>query len=77
MEKEYLYNSSLIPSNIKINNEFIFGKEKIIIAEPCTFANHEEAYSIAKELKKLGIKFFRTGAYKGRTNSYIISRFAR
>lgn len=31
MEKEYLYNSSHIPSNIKINNEFIFGKEKIII----------------------------------------------
>ena len=58
MEKECLYNSSHISSNIKINNEFIFGKEKIIIAGPCIFANYEEAYSIAKELKKLGINFF-------------------
>lgn len=58
MEKEYLYNSSYIPNNIQINNEIIGSKEKIIIAGPCTFASYEEAYSIAKELKKLGIKFF-------------------
>lgn len=70
MEKEYLYNSSYIPNNIQINNEIIGSKEKIIIAGPCTFASYEEAYSIAKELKKLGIKFFRAGVYKGRTNPY-------
>ena len=70
MEKDYLYNSLHKHNKIKINNKIICGKEKTIIAGPCTFASYEEAYSIAKELKKLGIKFFRAGAYKGRTNPY-------
>ncbi len=52
MEKDYLYNSSYIPTIIEVNNEIICGKEKTIIAGPCTFASYEEAYSIAKELKK-------------------------
>ena len=63
MQNDYLYN------NIEFNDEII-GKEKIIIAGPCTFASYEEVYSIAKELKKIGIKYFRAGAYKGRTNPY-------
>lgn len=70
MKKEYLYNSSYVPDSIQINNEFIGDKERCIIAGPCTFASYEEVYSIAKELKKIGIKFFRAGAYKGRTNPY-------
>lgn len=62
MKEEYLYNSN------NINN--IFGNEKVIIAGPCTFGSYEEAYNIAKELKKLGIKYFRAGAYKARTSPY-------
>lgn len=62
METDYLYNS------IDVKNDFI--DEKIIIAGPCTFSSYEEVYSIAKKLKKIGIKYFRAGAYKGRTNPY-------
>lgn len=62
METNFLYNS------IEINNDFI--ESKNIIAGPCTFSSYEEVYSIAKELKSLGIKYFRAGAYKSRTNPY-------
>lgn len=62
METNYLYN------NVEVNYDFF--NDKMIIAGPCTFSSYEEVYSIAKELKKLGIKYFRAGAYKCRTNPY-------
>lgn len=64
MQTKFLYN------NIQTNNEFVNNDEKVIIAGPCTFSSYEELYAIAKELKKIGIKYFRAGAYKGRTNPY-------
>ncbi len=64
MDKDYLYNS------INVNNDFVNNIDKVIIAGPCTFSSYEEVYLIAKELKELGIKYFRAGAYKGRTNPY-------
>ena len=70
MEREYLYNSDFIPEKIIVNDEFISRENKIIIAGPCTISSYEETYSIAKELKKQGIKFFRAGTYKSRTNPY-------
>ena len=66
MDKEYLYNSE----NVKINDVSIGENNKIIIAGPCAFTTYEEAYSIALKLKQLGIKFFRAGVYKSRTNPY-------
>ncbi len=42
----------------------------MIIAGPCTFASYDELYDIVFELKRLGIKYIRGGAYKGRTNPY-------
>ncbi len=66
MKKEYLYNSNRAPSKI----ENILKKEKLFIAGPCTFGSYEELYNIAKELKKLGIKYIRGGAFKGRTDPY-------
>lgn len=62
METNYLYN------DVEVNYSFL--NDKMIIAGPCTFSSYEEVYSIAKELKELGIKYFRAGAYKGRTNPY-------
>ena len=70
MEREYIYKSNLIPEKIIVNNEIISRENKIIIAGPCTISSYEETYSIAKELKKQGIKFFRAGTYKSRTNPY-------
>ena len=51
-----------------VNGEHIFGDGKLIIAGPCTFASYDEIYSIVVELKKLGIKYIRAGAFKPRTN---------
>ena len=62
METNYLYN------DVEVNYSFL--NDKMIIAGPCTFSSYEEVYSIAKELKSLGLKYFRAGAYKGRTNPY-------
>ena len=64
MDIDYLYN------NINVKNDFVNNEDKVIIAGPCTFSSYEEVYSIAKSLKDLGIKYFRAGAYKGRTNPY-------
>lgn len=70
MKNEYLYNFDLVKNNNNFKNEVINENKKIIIAGPCTFGTYEEVYSIAKELKRLGIKYFRAGAYKSRTSPY-------
>ena len=70
MKNEYLYNSDLVKNNNNFKNEVINENKKIIIAGPCTFGTYEEVYSIAKELKRLGIKYIRGGAYKSRTSPY-------
>lgn len=70
MNNNFLYESSEISNKIYVNNEIFGDLEKNIIAGPCTFGSYEELYSIAVELKKIGIKFLRAGAYKSRTNPY-------
>ena len=40
----------------------------LIIAGPCAVENEEQVMSLAKEIKNLGIKYFRGGAYKPRTD---------
>ena len=68
MGTNYIYNSDKI-KDILID-DITIGKEPIIIAGPCTFGSFEEIYEIAKELKKLDIKFLRAGVFKSRTNPY-------
>lgn len=70
MEKEYLYNSKKLNGCVDVDGITIGNNNRVIIAGPCTFGSYEEVYSIAKEIKKLGIKFFRAGAFKARTNPY-------
>ena len=68
MGKDYIYNSDKVGKIII--DDIVIGKEPIIIAGPCTFGSYEEIYEIAKELKKLNIKFLRAGVFKSRTNPY-------
>lgn len=70
METNYLYSSPSIQKEIKVGDIIIGGKDKIIIAGPCTFGNYEEIKSIATELKKLNINFLRGGSFKARTDPY-------
>lgn len=69
MKQEFIYNSPAISKDNILNN-ITTNKEKLIIAGPCTFASYDELYDIALELKRLGIKYIRGGAYKSRTNPY-------
>ena len=43
-------------------------REQIIIAGPCTFGSYEELHRIAMKIKEKGLKYFRAGTYKMRTN---------
>lgn len=70
MKKDYLYSLDNIPNEINVSGDIIGGNNKVIIAGPCTFGSFDELYKIAKELKNLGIKFIRGGAYKARTSPY-------
>lgn len=45
----------------------VLNNRPIIIAGPCAIESKEQAETIAKELKNLGIKLFRGGTYKART----------
>jgi 3-deoxy-7-phosphoheptulonate synthase len=70
MKNQYIYNSTNLLNEINISGDIIGGNNKVIIAGPCTFGSYDELYKIAKQLKNIGIKFLRGGAYKARTNPY-------
>lgn len=57
-------------SIIRVNGESVGGKELAIIAGPCSVESRQQILDIAGELKELGIKFLRGGAYKPRTSPY-------
>jgi len=58
------------PLEINIKGQKIGRGHFTMIAGPCTIENYEDLYSVAVELKKMGIHFFRGGAYKMRTSPY-------
>jgi 3-deoxy-7-phosphoheptulonate synthase len=64
--KVYKNNSKIV---IKIG-DLVVGKDKLVIAGPCTINDKEELISLAKKLKELGVNVLRGGAFKPRTNPY-------
>ncbi len=50
----------------EIYKEFQLGK--VVIAGPCAVESQEQVNRLAQKLSKLGIKFFRAGAFKPRTS---------
>lgn len=70
MNNNYIYSSASLENFVCVNGINFGGTNKNIIAGPCTFGSYEELYSIALELKKLGIKFLRAGAFKARKSPY-------
>lgn len=52
-------------SGDKIGNGFLQ-----IIAGPCSVESRDQIFDIAGQLKEMGIKFFRAGAYKPRSSPY-------
>ncbi|MGE4320919.1 MAG: 3-deoxy-7-phosphoheptulonate synthase [Acholeplasmataceae bacterium] len=64
---------SFHPENtvIKFNNGVeIGGNQFVMMAGPCSVESEDQLRTIAKELKKSGVRFLRGGAYKPRTSPY-------
>lgn len=59
-----------LPSEIKIGNTSIGGKELIIMSGPCAVECEEQVMETAKAIKHSGAQILRGGAYKPRTSPY-------
>ncbi len=46
------------------------GNEVVMIAGPCAVESEEQMFEIANALKKMGVRVFRSSAYKPRTSPY-------
>jgi 3-deoxy-7-phosphoheptulonate synthase len=55
---------------INIGGKSIGGEGLTIIAGPCSVESRQQLFDIAGELKDLGVKFLRAGAYKPRSSPY-------
>ena len=73
VSKKYKLVSRQMKSNdtiIKTRFGDIGGEEICVIAGPCSVEGREQIFRTAEEIKKLGIKFLRGGAYKPRSSPY-------
>jgi len=57
-------------TKVKIGNVVVGGDRIVIIAGPCAVESHDQAMTIAQEVKKYGAVLFRGGAYKPRSSPY-------
>lgn len=57
-------------THVKIGNVVVGADRIVIVAGPCAVESHDQAMTIAKEVKKYGAVLFRGGAYKPRSSPY-------
>ncbi|MCK5837381.1 MAG: 3-deoxy-7-phosphoheptulonate synthase, partial [Desulfobacula sp.] len=57
-------------TRVKISNVVVGGDRIVIVAGPCAVESHDQAMTIAREVKKYGAVLFRGGAYKPRSSPY-------
>ena len=55
---------------IQWDNASVGSKELMIIAGPCSVESRDQIFDVAGQLKEMGIKFLRAGAYKPRSSPY-------
>ncbi len=55
---------------ISVGNDTIGGRELTIIAGPCSVESRSQIFEIASQLKEMGVKFLRGGAFKPRSSPY-------
>lgn len=63
-------NINHLETKIQVGNSLIGGNEITLIAGPCSIESKEQLFKIAHQLKNLGIKIIRAGAFKFRTSPY-------
>lgn len=59
-----------LPSEIKVGNTSIGGKELVIMSGPCAVECEEQVMETARAIKRSGAQVLRGGAYKPRTSPY-------
>lgn len=71
-KKYKLVSRMMKPDNtvIDINGNKIGNTNLLVIAGPCAVEGRDEIFEIAGQLKDLGIKFLRAGAFKPRSSPY-------
>ncbi len=57
-------------TKVRVGNVVFGTNEAVIIAGPCAIENREQLFSTAQEVKAIGGKILRGGAYKPRTSPY-------
>jgi 3-deoxy-7-phosphoheptulonate synthase len=57
-------------TTIKVKDIIIGGKEVIVMAGPCVVENEQQIFETAHQVKTLGAKILRGGAFKPRTSPY-------
>ncbi|MFA5902553.1 MAG: 3-deoxy-7-phosphoheptulonate synthase [Desulfobacula sp.] len=57
-------------TQVRINQVMIGSDRIVLIAGPCAVESHDQAMTIAKEVKQYGAVLFRGGAYKPRSSPY-------
>ena len=55
---------------IKVNDALIGGDNVTVIAGPCSVESREQTFEIARQLRDMGVKIMRAGAFKPRTSPY-------
>jgi len=57
-------------TTIKVKGVTIGGKEVIVMAGPCVVENEQQIFKTARQVKAIGAKVLRGGAFKPRTSPY-------
>ena len=55
---------------IRVNDALIGGNNVTFIAGPCSVESREQTFEIARQLRDMGVKIMRAGAFKPRTSPY-------
>lgn len=55
---------------IRVNDALIGGKNVTFMAGPCSVESREQTFEIASQLRAMGVKIMRGGAFKPRTSPY-------
>src|SRR3954452_4607824 len=55
---------------IRVNDALIGGNNVTVMAGPCSVESREQTFEVARQLRDMGVKIMRGGAFKPRTSPY-------
>jgi len=70
-QRKFLYSRKVQPQDTQVRvGPVTFGREKVLIAGPCSIESEEQLTQTARFLAERGIRVLRGGAFKPRTSPY-------